>query len=130
MKLLYLPLLAFLLSPLSPTDNIDTVAQLIGKGTVAEIVKLFAAEVEIGVPGVEQDNFTKAAATTMLEKFYAQNKPTGSKTLHKINNGGSYQYGVVILATAKGPYRVSFNIKNENGTIHLIKLLIEAEKVK
>ncbi len=130
MKLLYLPLLAFLLLPLSPTDTVDTVAQLIGKGSVHEIAKLFPAEVEIGLPDTEQDTYPKATAEGMLEKFFTQNKPTGSKILHKINNGGSFQYGVVILSTAKGLYRVSFNLKNENGAVHLIKLLIEPDKVK
>ena len=130
MKLLYLPLLAFLLLPLSPTDTIDTVAQLIGKGAVPDIVKLFSAEVEIGLPDAEEDTHPKAAAAAMLEKFFAQNKPTGSKILHKINNGSNIQYGVVILTTTKGHYRVSFNLKNENGNTQLIKLLIEPEKVK
>nr|WP_294795454.1 DUF4783 domain-containing protein [uncultured Mucilaginibacter sp.] len=130
MKLLYLPLLALLLFPVSPADTVDTVAQLIGKGSVHEIAKLFPAEVEIGLPDTEQDTYPKANAEGMLEKFFAQNKPTGSKILHKINNGGSFQYGVVILSTAKGPYRVSFNLKNESGTVHLIKLLIEPDKVK
>lgn len=130
MKLLYLPLLAFLLLPLSPADTVDNVAQLIGKGSAHEIAKLFPAEVEIGVPGTEQDTYPKANAEGMLEKFFAQNKPTGSKILHKINNGGSFQYGVVILTTAKGLYRVSFNLKSENNTVRVVKLLIEPDKVK
>lgn len=130
MKLLYLPLLALLLFPVSPTDTVDTVAQLIGKGAVHEIAKLFPAEVEIGLPGTEQDTHAKAAAVGILEKFFAQNKPLSIKILHKINNGGNFQYGVVILSTAKGPYRVSFNLKNENGSVQLIKILIEPEKVR
>lgn len=130
MKLLYLPLFALLLLPVSPTDTVDTVAQLIGKGAVHEIAKLFPAEVEIGLPGTEQDTRTKAAAVSILEKFFAQNKPLSIKILHKINNGGNFQYGVVILSTAKGPYRVSFNLKSENGSIQLTKLLIEPEKVR
>ncbi|MFD0749783.1 DUF4783 domain-containing protein [Mucilaginibacter calamicampi] len=130
MKLLYLPLIAFLLISPSPSDAVDTVAQLIGKGAVHELAKLFPAEVEIEMPAAEPDTYSKAAATAMLEKFFAQNKPVGSKLLHKINNGSAYNFGVVILSTAKGPYRVAFNLKNENNTMQLIKLRIEAEKVK
>src|SRR5688572_20149429 len=130
MKLLYLPLLAFLLLPQLPTDSVDTVAQLIGKGSVHELAKLFPAEVEMELPGSEPDTYPKAAATGMLEKFFVQNKPIGSKMLHKINNNGPYQFGVVILSTAKGPYRVAFNIKNENGVTQLVKLRIEVERVK
>jgi len=130
MKLLYLPLLALLLFPVSPTDSVDTVAQLLGKGAVHEIAKLFPTEVEIGLPGTEQDMHTKAAAESLLTKFFAQNKPLSVKILHKINSGGNFPYGVVILATAKGSYRVSFNLKSENGSVLLTKLLIEPEKVK
>jgi hypothetical protein len=130
MKLLYLPLLAFLLLPQLTTDAVDTVAQLIGKGSVHELAKLFPAEVEIELPGTESDTYPKLAATGMLEKFFIQNKPISSKILHKINNNGPYQFGVVILSTVRGPYRVAFNIKNENGVTQVIKLRIEAEKVK
>lgn len=130
MKLLYLPLLAFLLLPLPPADTVDTVGQLLGKGAMHEIAKLFPAEVEIGVPGTEQDTHTRATAISMLEKFFAQNKPLSTKILHKINNGSAYQYGVVILSTVKGPYRVSFHLKSENGSVQLTKILIEAEKVR
>ena len=124
MKLLYLPLLILL----SLFDPIDNIAQLIGKGNVHELARYFPAEVEIGLPGTDEDTYTKTAAQSMLEKFFAQNKPLSEKILHKINNGSSFQYGVVILSTAKGPYRVSFNLKNDNGKIQLVKLIIEAEK--
>lgn len=131
MKITCLPLLALLmlLRPLS-TGPVDTVAQLLGKGSAHELAKLFAPEIEIGLPGTEQNTYPKAAAESMLEKFFTQNKPAGSKILHKINAAGNYQYGVVTLYTAKGAYRVSFNLKDENGVIQLVKVLIEQDKVK
>ncbi len=130
MKLLYLSLLAFLSFGALSTTDVDTVAQLIGKGSAHELAKMFAPEVEIGLPGVEEDAHPKAAAEAMLDKFFIQNKPTGSKVLHKINNGSSIQYAVITLLTNKGPYRVSFSLKNEKGTTQLIKILIETDKVK
>ena len=130
MKLLYLPLLAFLLIQPVLNGPVDTVAQLIGKGAVPELAKPFTAEIEIGLPGAEEETHPKAVAQTMLEKFFAQNKPTGGKLLHKITGAGSIEYGVVLLTTTKGHFRVSFNIKEDNGIIHLLKILIEPEKVK
>ncbi|PJJ84490.1 DUF4783 domain-containing protein [Mucilaginibacter auburnensis] len=129
MKLFYLTLFAFLFLRPSPTGAVDIVAQLLGKGNVTELSKLFAAEVEIGVPGTDEDTYNKTAAADIITKFFAQNKPTGSKVLHKIATG-NLQYGVVILSTSKGQYRASFNVKEENGVTHLLKLLIEADKVK
>lgn len=112
------------------TGAADTIAQLLGKGSAHELAKLFSSEVEIELPGVEQDTYSKVVAENLLSKFFFQNKPTGSKLLHKINTPGNYLYCVVILPTSKGPYRVSFNVKEENGVIQLVKLLIEADKVK
>ncbi len=129
MKLFYLTLFAFIFLCPSTTGAIDTVALHLGKGNVAELSKLFAAEVEIGVPGIEEDTHDKTSAADILTRFFTQNKPTGSKVLHKIATG-NLQYGVVILSTSKGQYRASFNVKEENGVTHLVKLLIETDKVK
>lgn len=129
MKFLYLTLLAFLFSAMPPATQVDTVAGFLAKGNVTELTKMFPDEVEIGVPGTEEDTYNKSAAADMLTKFFAQHKPTGSKVLHRINTGG-LQYGVVILNTVKGSYRVSFNLKDDNGTVHLLKLLVEADKVR
>ncbi len=129
MKLLYLTILAFLILGAPPATQVDTVAGFLGKGNVTELTKMFPDEVEMGVPGTEEDTYNKTTAADILTKFFAQHKPTGSKVLHRINTGG-LQYGVVILNTVKGSYRVSFNIKEDNGTVHLLKLLIEADKVK
>jgi hypothetical protein len=131
MKTLYLSLIAFLtLFGTAPADVIDTVSDLLARGSSHELTKLFAPEVEIALPGIEADTHPKAEAGIMLEKFFAQNKPVASKVLHRINAAASFRFGVVVLTTAKGTYRVSFNLKEDKGTATLVKLMIEPERVK
>lgn len=131
MKTLYLPLIAFLtLFRTAPADVIDTVSDLLAKGSVHELAKMFAPEVEIALPGIEADTHTRAEAEIMLEKFFSQNKPVAGKVLHRINTAGSLRFGVVVLTTAKGTYRVSVNLKEDKGNTALVKLMIEPERVR
>jgi hypothetical protein len=130
MKLICLPLLALLMLLPASTDAVNTVAQLLGKGSVSELAKLLAPEVEIELPGVEQEMQTKASAIKMLEKFFTQNKPIGSKVLHKIDAAAGNQYAVVTLSTTRGLFRASFNLKDEKGAIQMVKLVIEPAKVQ
>ena len=131
MKLAYLSLIAFLtLFNPAPADVIDTVSDLLAKGATHELAKMFSTEVEIELPGIPADTHPKAEAEVMLGKFFAVNKPTASKVLHRINAAGNYRFGVVVLNTSKGTFRVSFNLKEENGVSQLVKLTIEPEKVR
>jgi hypothetical protein len=130
MKLLYLPLLAFLaLFNTTAADQIDKVAELLGKGNTHELAKLFAPNVEISI-GDEENTYSKTQAEIILDKFFTQNKPNGSKVLHKVNSNANYHFGVAIINTDKGPYRIAYNLKGEGAAMQLIELRIEVEKVK
>lgn len=131
MKLAYLPFFALItLFYNNPPDVIDKVADQLAKGSVHELAKLFAAEVELVLPGTEDNTYKKAEAEVMLAKFFNQNKPVSVKVLHRINTAAGYQFGVVELGTNKGIFRVSANFKNENGSLLLVKLMIEPERVR
>lgn len=130
MKLVYLPLLALLMlfNP-TATDQIDKVAELLGKGNAPELAKMFAANIDVKV-GTEEDTYSKAQAQIIIEKFFAQNKPSGVKILHRVNSSANYRFAVVLLNTDKGPYRVAFNLKGDAGSMQLIELRIEPDKGK
>lgn len=131
MKLAYLPLLALVtLFYSSPADVIDKVADLLAKGSVHEMARMFATEVELTLPGIEENTYSKAEAETMLAKFIAQNKPTSAKILHRINAPAGYHFAVVELNTNKGIFRVSANFREESGNTQLVKLMIEPERVR
>ncbi|MDB5115175.1 MAG: hypothetical protein JWQ79_667 [Mucilaginibacter sp.] len=130
MKLLYLPLLALLALFTTPlTDTIDKVSELIAKGNTTELAKLFAPSVDISIAD-QENTYTRDQAALVLQKFFAQNAPRGSKMLHKINSSANYSFGVIILNTDKGPYRIAFTLKEVSGVMQLIDLKIETEKVK
>ncbi|HWZ14581.1 MAG TPA: DUF4783 domain-containing protein [Mucilaginibacter sp.] len=130
MKLLYLPLLFVLcVAAASTADPIDKVADLIRQGNAPELSKMFASNVEMTILG-EENVYSKDQSEVILEKFFNQNKPLAVKIIHKVNSNPNYLFGVLNLTTDKGTFRVSYTLKDTNGSQQLIELRIETEKVK
>jgi hypothetical protein len=131
MKPFYLPLLVilYLARSVSQGDPIDKVAELIKQGNVHELAKLFASNIEVTI--LDDENvYAKDQAELILDKFFSQNKPRTVKMLHKINSNPNYRFGVLIVNTDKGPYRVAYTLKGTGGDLTMIELRIETEKVK
>ncbi|SHM46496.1 DUF4783 domain-containing protein [Mucilaginibacter sp. OK098] len=131
MKLLYLPFLIafYMASAATVTDPIDKVAGLIRQGNVRELSKIFATNIEITIQG-EENVYSKVQAGLILDKFFSQNKPVSVKMLHKVNSNPNYLFGVLILNTQKEPFRIAYTLKETEGSLMLIELRIETEKVK
>ncbi|ASU33313.1 DUF4783 domain-containing protein [Mucilaginibacter xinganensis] len=131
MKLLYLPFfIIFYLLPAPPViDPIDKVAELIRQGNIQELSKIFAPNVQITMEN-EENIYSKVQATLILDKFFSQNKPVSVKMLHKVNSNPNYLFGVLIANTPKGPFRITYTLKDTGGNMSLIELRIETEKVK
>ncbi|QEC75581.1 DUF4783 domain-containing protein [Mucilaginibacter ginsenosidivorax] len=132
MKLLYLSsfLLLLLMPGMVAADAMDNVANLIKQGNSKEIGKLFAPTVEMTVMAEEQ-SYSQTQATSVLGDFFTKHKPQTIKLLHKVNSSASIQLGVYILTTAdKQEYRIAFTLKDVGGTMRIIELGIEDEKVK
>ncbi len=129
MKLLYLPLFVIFYVIPAAAGPIEKVAELIRQGNVSELSKLFAANVEISIQN-EDNVYSKVQAGVILDKFFSQNKPISVKIFHKVNSNPKYQFAVVILNTQKGPFRITYTLKDTDGSLVLIELRIEPEKVK
>lgn len=131
MKLIYLPslILLFLLPGFAPADAIDNVASLLKQGNSKELAKLFAPSIEISLMD-EENIYSQAQATLILDKFFTKNKPKSIKLLHKVNSSANYRFGVFILTTDNGLYRVAFTLKGTDEKMNIIELRIEDEKVK
>ena len=131
MKLLYLPLLIILrlLPAVSFTDPIDKVAELIRAGNIHDLSALFAPNIEITILD-EENVYSKAQAVVVLENFFNENRPRSVKLLHKINSNPNYQFGVLIFASDKATFRITYTLKESNQSWVLIELRIETEKVK
>jgi len=131
MKQLYMPLLIilYMVPGVVATDPIDKVAELIRQGNTRELSKIFASNVEITLLN-EEDVYSKIQAGLILDKFFSQNKPVSVKMLHKVNSNPNYLFGVLILNTQNGPFRIAYTLKDTEGSLMLIELRIETEKVK
>ncbi len=130
MKLLYLSLLFLLTFILQNTgDPIEKTAELLGNGNITELSKYFAATVDLTIKG-EENSYSDAQAKLVLTNFFDKNPPQAVKILHRIASSAKYHYGVVILNTTNGIYRVAFSLKNNNGKFELTEMRIEDEKTK
>ncbi|WP_295792385.1 DUF4783 domain-containing protein [Mucilaginibacter sp.] len=127
MKLLYLPFLVIFYVIPTAAGPIEKVAELIRQGNVSELSKMFAANVEISMQS-DDNVYSKVQAGLILDKFFSQNKPISVKIFHKVNSNPKYQFAVIILNTQKGPFRITYTLKDTDGTLVLIELRIEPEK--
>ena len=131
MKLLCLPLLLilYLVPAVTIADPIDNIATLLKQGNIHELSKLFAPNIEITLPD-EENIYSKTQAELVLDKFFNQNKPRAVKMLHKVNSNANYSFGVLLINTDKGIFRLTYTLKQTEGSMMLIEMRIETEKVK
>jgi hypothetical protein len=129
MKLLYLPMLImfYLVPTAPPADPIDNIANLIRLGNAHKLSKFFAPSVEITIMD-QEDVYSKVQAELILDKFFSQNKPGSVKMLHKVNSNPNYRFGVLILTSDKGTYRIAYTLKEADKNLMLIELRIEKGK--
>ncbi|RYE29782.1 MAG: DUF4783 domain-containing protein [Sphingobacteriaceae bacterium] len=108
-------------------DSIDRIAALLQQGQTQELIKQFAANVELSILNDEKV-VSKTQAETLLNTFFTANKPVSAKVIHRMNTNPNLLYAVVQLKTSSGNFRVSYSIKNTNGNQELTELTIETEK--
>jgi ABC-type branched-subunit amino acid transport system substrate-binding protein len=108
-------------------DPIDRIAVLLRQGQANELVKQFAASVELSILNDEKV-VSKAQAETMLNAFFTANKPVSAKVIHRVNTNPNLHFAVAQLRTSGGNFRISYSLKNTNGNPELTELRIEAEK--
>ena len=109
------------------TGTIEKIAELIKNGNAHELAGYFASNVDITI--LDQANvYSRVQSEMILEKFFKDNKPRAVKLLHRINSNPNYNFGVLILTTDKGKYRVSYTLKEIEKAMVIIELRIETEK--
>ena len=129
MKLKYLLILVlfYLVPNVSLAGPIDKIAELIKQGNSHELAKFFAASVDVTV--LDNDNvYSKTQAELILEKFFKDNRPISVTVLHRINSNANYNFGVLLLHTDKGKFRVAYTMKEIEKVMVIIELRIEIEK--
>jgi len=130
MKFICTPLfILFIVPALSFADPIDDIADLIRRGNIHELSKMFAPSVDVTI--LENENvYTQTQAEIILDKFLNQNKPETVKVLHKVNSNQSYRFGVLLVTTTKETFRMTFTLKGTGANLAIIELRIETDKVK
>lgn len=123
MKLFCLPSVIILLmfSHMAAVDPIDNVANLIKQGNTKDLAKLFANNIEVAIMD-EENIYSQTQAALILDNFFSKNKPKSIKLLHKVNSNANYRFGVFILTTDNGPYRVAFTLKGAENKMNIIEL--------
>lgn len=131
MKLLFLRVLLLLyIAPFGRIEGtVDKIADLIRQGKTSELSQLFASNIDLNIMG-EENSYSKAQAEIVLNEFFSQYQPKSVKPLHNINSNPNYRFSVLILQTSNGIFRIAYTLKGENGSMVIIEIRIEAEKVK
>ena len=131
MKLIYLFFFVLLYqgSGIQRPDPVDRIAELIRQGNIHELSKMFAQNIEMTTPD-QEDVYSTAQAEQILDKFFDRNRPRSAKVLHKVYSNPYYRFGVLIVGTDKGPYRLACTLKVVDKNLEMIELRIEPEKVK
>jgi len=130
MKLLYLSMLVCIstVSHISVADPIDKIAELIRQRNIHEMAKSFAGSVEVTILG-DENTYSKAQAEVIIDKFFSQNLPKTVKMLHRVNSNPNYRFGVLIVNTSNGTYRIAITLKETDGNLALIEFRVETEGV-
>jgi hypothetical protein len=119
----------FIFATAFQADKIDNVATFIRQGNTPELVKLCASTVEMTVMG-QENTYSKRQVEDILNKFFSKNKPQHIQLLHKVNSNQKFLFGVVILKSTGGSYRIGYTLNETEGAMKIIELRIEAEKTK
>ena len=129
MKLKYFPLvtLLFLLPLAVKADDIEKIADLLKQGNAHDLAKMFSSNVDMNILD-ETNVYSKAQSEMILDKFFKENKPHTVKLLHRVSSNPNYNFGVVILGTEKGRFRISYTLREINKVMVVIELRIETEK--
>ena len=93
-------------------------------GNAKELSKYFNTNVDLTVIE-KQDIYSKSQAEIILKDFFGKNVPSGFSVLHQGGKEGS-KYVIGNLTTAKGSFRVSLLLKNQNNAQIIQQLRIES----
>lgn len=108
-------------------DVVDDVSVYFKAGNVKELSKYFSSTVELSILDKEEV-YSSNQAELVLKDFFVKHPPIGVKVIHKIISNANYKFGVIILSSSKGSFRVSFELKNAVGGFNITQIRIEENK--
>ncbi len=108
-------------------DIIDDVSLSFKSGDAKEIAEFFSSTVELSILDTE-DTYSKAQAELIIKDFFFKHTPLTTKVIHRVTSNPNYKFGVIILGTSAGSYRVSYELKNTSGKPLITQIRIEENK--
>lgn len=109
------------------SDVIDEVSSAFKSGDSKEISKYFSSTVELAILDNEEI-YSSNQAELILKDFLAKHPPISVKIIHKVVSNANFKFGVIILNSSKGVFRVSFELKNASGIFNITQIRIEENK--
>jgi len=128
-RYLFLFILLFGIIPAVNADPIDGVVWLIKQGNMTRLSQLFESTMEISLNN-QEDTYSRAQATTLLTKFFDEHKPVKITLLHKVNTNQKFLFGVAIMNSRNGNYRIAYTFNEIGGSMKIIEMRIDTEKGK
>jgi len=129
MKARYLLTLILFLTvvPLAKADPIDGVVWLIRQNNIHRLAALFDSPIEITING-QVETYSRQQAETVVTKFFNEHKPVKVTLLHKVNSNQKFLFGVAIVKTGSGTFRIAYTFNQIGGSMKIIEMRIEPEK--
>lgn len=118
--------LAFLSMSFMPTtqDLSDRVARLIQSGNAKGLSNYFADDIDLKIID-NQNVYSKAQATLVVQNFFKNNPPTAFKLIHKGKSQRGLEYRIGRLSTKTSEYRVTFHLKPDGNSFLISQLFFE-----
>lgn len=108
-------------------DVIDDVSVYFKAGNVKELSKYFSSTIELSILDKEEV-YSANQAELILKDFFVKHPPIGVKVIHRVVSNANYKFGVIILNSSKGNFRISFELKNAVGGFNITQIRIEENK--
>lgn len=119
---------AFTLPSAAQSEPMDALYAHFKAGNSKEIAKSFAGSVELTVFDTDE-MYSKAQAEQILRDFFVKHPPLSYSKVHSVGSSNvKYRYGVIVLTTKKGKYRVSISMNRAEESYLISELKIDSEK--
>lgn len=127
MKYIFTLSIVLLFKTVTAFDIIDDVAVAFKSGNSKELAQYFSSTVELSILNKE-DIYSATQAELILKDFFEKNQPSSSKVIHKVISNANYKFGVIVLSTGKGVYRVNYELRINAGKFLITQIRIEENK--
>jgi hypothetical protein len=129
-RLFLLALLVFYFSPdikaqdPSESERISTYFEL---GNASGLSKYFKDNIDITLND-ESKVYTRAQAEKMLQSFFASNKPSGFRVMHRGKSKTGLEYVIANLESGEELFRVSYYFRITDGKLLIQQLMITSSE--